>query len=561
MKQDTILLIIITNVDEYPKIKRISNENGIYLERSRVIQVVIAAVVIPLADAIASVETTIVMTSEAGFVGATTTLPPMNHEWLTFPADFSSFGAPFPGGYNFESKAAFSAFPPLESQQAVPVNVNRAEVDSTGDSKGPPTPASAASGTSQSDDRADSSPTSNGNAGYRPWEQVAESYTEEKSPPTKTAVNATSSTEAFHNGSTPSDDSTSSTQASAEQRPPSAFKASSQTPSPFGSDGNFRSATAEADTTTTELRPVVADFQVAAVTSSTPLSRPPSQMHSLAALEPLQPLQPLQALPPQLQVPVSMTIQGQNWSQELASPQAVPIQLGQLPGQHLLLQHPQQHSPVHNLNQPGQIPPIGRQPPTPPTPTQMVQPSSSPGATEVSGSNERQQQKKKRKRCGECPGCLKKDNCGECGPCRSVRSHQICKMRRCDTLVKTKKDKAPAQPRQKKTDGTKAKGNAKNARANGQDAPMGTSASPEENGNPAKRHRASPDENKNLHQLNPEIKPQFSLIGAAPNGMYIHQDPSMPPPHVSDSLIPHFHGSMASIYGATDVIPQFSPND
>lgn len=49
--------------------------------------------------------------------------------------------------------------------------------------------------------------------------------------------------------------------------------------------------------------------------------------------------------------------------------------------------------------------------------------------------------KKKRKRCGECPGCLKKDNCNECGPCKSVRSHQICKMRKCDQL-KTKKEKA-----------------------------------------------------------------------------------------------------------------------
>jgi hypothetical protein len=48
--------------------------------------------------------------------------------------------------------------------------------------------------------------------------------------------------------------------------------------------------------------------------------------------------------------------------------------------------------------------------------------------------------KKKRKRCGECPGCLKKDNCGECGPCKSIRSHQICKMRKCDQL-KTKKEK------------------------------------------------------------------------------------------------------------------------
>ncbi|KAH7981256.1 hypothetical protein HPB49_022766 [Dermacentor silvarum] len=52
--------------------------------------------------------------------------------------------------------------------------------------------------------------------------------------------------------------------------------------------------------------------------------------------------------------------------------------------------------------------------------------------------------KKKRKRCGECPGCLKKDNCGECGPCRSVRSHQICKMRKCDQL-KTKKEKVSSR--------------------------------------------------------------------------------------------------------------------
>ena len=48
--------------------------------------------------------------------------------------------------------------------------------------------------------------------------------------------------------------------------------------------------------------------------------------------------------------------------------------------------------------------------------------------------------KKKRKRCGECPGCYRKDNCQDCGPCRSVRSHQICKMRKCDQL-KTKKEK------------------------------------------------------------------------------------------------------------------------
>ncbi|XP_076327153.1 uncharacterized protein LOC143234024 isoform X2 [Tachypleus tridentatus] len=51
-----------------------------------------------------------------------------------------------------------------------------------------------------------------------------------------------------------------------------------------------------------------------------------------------------------------------------------------------------------------------------------------------------EKQKKKRKRCGECPGCFRKDNCGECGPCKSVKSHQICKLRKCDQL-KTKKVK------------------------------------------------------------------------------------------------------------------------
>jgi len=60
---------------------------------------------------------------------------------------------------------------------------------------------------------------------------------------------------------------------------------------------------------------------------------------------------------------------------------------------------------------------------------------------EVNANNGEKVTKKKRKRCGECQGCLKKDNCGECGPCKSVRSHQICKMRKCDQL-KTKKEKS-----------------------------------------------------------------------------------------------------------------------
>lgn len=46
--------------------------------------------------------------------------------------------------------------------------------------------------------------------------------------------------------------------------------------------------------------------------------------------------------------------------------------------------------------------------------------------------------KKKRKRCGECIGCQRKDNCGDCAPCRNDKSHQICKMRRCEKLTEKK---------------------------------------------------------------------------------------------------------------------------
>lgn len=46
--------------------------------------------------------------------------------------------------------------------------------------------------------------------------------------------------------------------------------------------------------------------------------------------------------------------------------------------------------------------------------------------------------KKKRKRCGECTGCQRKDNCGDCAPCRNDKSHQICKVRRCEKLTDKK---------------------------------------------------------------------------------------------------------------------------
>ena len=54
-----------------------------------------------------------------------------------------------------------------------------------------------------------------------------------------------------------------------------------------------------------------------------------------------------------------------------------------------------------------------------------------------------QAKQKKRKRCGECVGCQKKDNCGECAPCRNDKSHQICKLRRCEKLTEKKVSEFP----------------------------------------------------------------------------------------------------------------------
>ncbi|XP_019336682.1 methylcytosine dioxygenase TET3 isoform X1 [Alligator mississippiensis] len=46
---------------------------------------------------------------------------------------------------------------------------------------------------------------------------------------------------------------------------------------------------------------------------------------------------------------------------------------------------------------------------------------------------------KKRKRCGVCVPCLRKGNCGACYHCLNRRtSHQVCKMRKCETLKKKK---------------------------------------------------------------------------------------------------------------------------
>ena len=61
------------------------------------------------------------------------------------------------------------------------------------------------------------------------------------------------------------------------------------------------------------------------------------------------------------------------------------------------------------------------------------------GGSESGGHhNGEKQGKKKRKRCGECIGCMRKDNCASCAPCRNDKSHQICKMRRCEKLTEKK---------------------------------------------------------------------------------------------------------------------------
>ena len=72
-------------------------------------------------------------------------------------------------------------------------------------------------------------------------------------------------------------------------------------------------------------------------------------------------------------------------------------------------------------------------------PTAAMTPSNGPGSNDSGDlSCGEKQSKKKRKRCGECIGCMRKDNCASCAPCRNDKSHQICKMRRCEKLTEKK---------------------------------------------------------------------------------------------------------------------------
>lgn len=137
-----------------------------------------------------------------------------------------------------------------------------------------------------------------------------------------------------------------------------------------------------------------------------------------------------------------------------------PQQTGQQHGGHPSLTHSQHphHLPPHLSSlhsqppqHPQQITPPQlqqQQHPPPHTPTEWENHGQGNVAVGDGGSSHGSEGKaggtagkKKRKRCGDCPGCLKKENCGNCGPCRSVRSHQICKLRKCDSL-KTKKERA-----------------------------------------------------------------------------------------------------------------------
>jgi hypothetical protein len=102
---------------------------------------------------------------------------------------------------------------------------------------------------------------------------------------------------------------------------------------------------------------------------------------------------------------------------------------------------------------PGQVAAISSTDPTPDTitglaeafkpPPDLSQGNSSPGlnlnqSLPHHADTHEKPTKKKRKRCGECTGCQRKDNCGDCAPCRNEKSHQICKMRRCDRLTEKK---------------------------------------------------------------------------------------------------------------------------
>ncbi|XP_015791145.1 uncharacterized protein DDB_G0283357 [Tetranychus urticae] len=175
-------------------------------------------------------------------------------------------------------------------------------------------------------------------------------------------------------------------------------------------------------------------------------AQPPSQQLQQAPHQQIQP--PQSPLSTSAQSPHGMSIQPIQQGQPSGQPNAPPSShpLGFIPnsgnsGPVPPSPHQQMHGASVALSSQQPQPGVPQQSQGQPIGHQVVSGSASMTNSENTPSNGEKVTKKKRKRCGDCPGCLKKDNCGECGPCKSVRSHQICKMRKCDQL-KTKKEKS-----------------------------------------------------------------------------------------------------------------------
>ena len=76
--------------------------------------------------------------------------------------------------------------------------------------------------------------------------------------------------------------------------------------------------------------------------------------------------------------------------------------------------------------------------PSPPPPSESPGPGPVPKAAGECPSPLRNAVKRtRRKRCGQCEGCLRKDNCGSCSVCTNPNStNSICKYRRCEVLTR-----------------------------------------------------------------------------------------------------------------------------
>lgn len=72
------------------------------------------------------------------------------------------------------------------------------------------------------------------------------------------------------------------------------------------------------------------------------------------------------------------------------------------------------------------------------SPNPFPSPSSSPSPLKLQTTinNPPTVKRVRRKRCGNCPGCLKTENCGTCVVCTNPNStNTVCRSRRCDMLT------------------------------------------------------------------------------------------------------------------------------